>query len=192
MAKHVRQLRANEIRLRLEEGQAPAGVSAKSYSPKRPPQWFEVTEDYQDLETGKQYKKGDLLTQRQGRNIALQDEGRGWPNLSARQRAYRKIRNPDSDMRKAMKALERGARERGTDIRYRGTVRSEADSKAREAFALYVIHDKRKAKSASQQRAYAAFLTSIGVSTPWANPSDVWDASDEDIQEWWHDYSEAV
>src|SRR5438034_567348 len=188
MPEQLRQLPGAKVRGRIGAVERPVGASPDtSYSPKRPPQWFEVTEDYTDIE-GKRYRKGDILTQRQGRNVQVQDKNVGWRNLSSRQSAYRRMRNPDDDTRRAMQALERQSRERGVDIRYRGPIRNKDDLQAREAFGVFYIQNKRKQQGGSRSRATAAFLTSIGWDTGWNDPEDVWAADDEAIDQWITDY----
>jgi hypothetical protein len=190
-AKHVRQMTAAQVRAAISEGEHPKDVApGKSYSTKRAPQWFEVTADYEDIE-GKRYRKGDILTQRQGRNVQVQDLDVGWKSLSSRQSAYRKMRNPDDRTRRAMQAIQKQARERGMDINLRGEIRNERDLKARESFGVFYLQNKRENRTAAQHRGSMAFLTAIGWDTGFDDPEDVWNSDEESVHEWWLSYREA-
>lgn len=134
----------------------PASVTERRYGA----EWYIVEKDYKDPFTGEVRRKGELLPNRQGRNVQAQEQG-NYRNISQYQsiwgprarRDNRQVRSRDAWLREASKSTGRSAE----------SLRQ--DPKVRKAWTQLYIIDKGK-KDLSPRGNMHYMLVALGMRSP--------------------------
>jgi len=133
-----------------------AEATAMGVSPSR--EAYIVKKDYTDPFEGKRYSKGEVIPNRQGRNVQAQESG-NYRSYSQ----YNRIWSPnarlrDTEVKERNAWLRRGAKASG---RSANTLRT--DPKVRQAYTQFYRIDKEDRKDVSPKGSLARLLVSLGL-----------------------------
>lgn len=158
---HVRRLRKSDIG---QKGYKVEGKNA-SVTPRRyNAEWYVVTKDYRDPFTGEIHKEGDLIPNRQGRNVQAQERG-NYKTISQYQRIWGpnasrnnpQVRARDKWLRQASKSSGRSVKE------------LREDPKVRQAWTQLFMIDRAtttNVQDKSAKGALAQWLVAMGLRDP--------------------------
>lgn len=154
---HVRRVRKSDIGKR---GYTYEGKNASITESRYKKEWYVVEKDYKDPFTGEYHKKGDLIPNRQGRNVQAQERG-NYRSISQ----YQRIWSPNASRKNALvRSRDRWLRE-GSRASGRSVKELREDPKVRQAWTqLYMIDNGRKDKDPNG--ALAQMLVAMGLRSP--------------------------
>lgn len=119
---------------------------------------YVVKKDYTDPFEGKHYSKGDVISNRQGRNVQVQEQG-NYRNVSQYNRIWGpNVRLKDEDIQTRNAWLRRGAKASG---RSANTLRT--DPKVRKAYTQFYRIDKEDRKNTKPSGSLAKLLVALGL-----------------------------
>lgn len=154
---HVRRVRKSDVGTK---GYTVEGKNASITQRRYNAEWYIVTKTYKDPFTGQIHKEGDLLTNRQGRNVQAQERG-NYRSISQYQNIWgpRASRNNEV-VRSRDRWLRQGAKATG-----RSAAELRNDPKVRQAWTQLYMIDK-GARDTSPNGALAQMLVAVGLRSP--------------------------
>lgn len=157
---HVRRLTKADVKPKKEGGMFTVAEKRKQkISPSK--EQYIVTQDYTDPFEGKKYKKGDVLSNRQGRNVQAQERG-NYQSYSQYNRIWSpKARRASADVKDRDSWIRASANKTG---RSPNAIRQ--DPEFRQAWTEFSIISKHDRKNKSPTSPLAKILVAAGLRDP--------------------------